>query len=120
MFKKTIIILSCLLLLSDVICFAKGSQTKYFAEKTSQIIYIFTTPRNYNTERELLNEYHLSYGSKGKNHNDSWNISYDSDDKYFYYSLELLNDYNNLSFTQSINYTGTHSYGFTFGIAYNF
>ncbi|WP_182187015.1 hypothetical protein [Pectinatus frisingensis] len=120
MLKKTVIILSCLLLLSNTICFAKEGKTEHFAKNTPRTAYIFLTPKNYNTERELLNEYHLSYGSKGKNHNDSWNISYDSDDKYFYYSLELLNDYNNLSFTQSINYTGTHSYGLTFGIAYNF
>ncbi|WP_196595740.1 hypothetical protein [Pectinatus frisingensis] len=120
MLRKTLMILSMLLLLSNVICYAGKSTKKPFVNKTLQITYPFMISRNDNAYRELLNEYNSSCGSKSKNHNDSWNISYDSDDKYIDYYIALSNEFDDISFTQSIDYTGVHSYGLNLGIAYNF
>ncbi|WP_196592554.1 hypothetical protein [Pectinatus sottacetonis] len=117
--KKTAIILS-LLLLSTVICFANGAVKESFIKKTPQSMYSYIIPYSSNNERVLLKEYGLSYGSKSNNHNNYWNISYDSDNKYVDYFLQVSNDFDDISFIQSIDYIGLHSYGLNFGIAYNF
>ena len=63
----------------------------------------------------------LPHGIRGYIIRSVWNgiYSYDSDYKYICYFVTLSNEFNDISFIKSIDYTRIYSYRLGFGIAYN-